>query len=211
MNRSASSFRRGPPKYDEQPRCLVLCEDTKSSLIYLGDAARHFRAHAKVEVANCGRTDPQGIVAEAIRRQQKYDQVFCVIDRDGHPKFDEALQLCAQHASVKVIASYPCYEYWILLHFRATRKPYVATAKDSSADLLLKDLMKEPGMGDYSKGKSIGLFQKLLDKLPEAIRHAHQITMAVNGDGEPNPSTKIHELLEILEKLGEPMKIPGRN
>lgn len=203
MARTPRSFRRDRAFYDEQPTYLVLCEDTKSSLIYLADAAQHFRVQAKVQVANCGRTDPQGIVAEALSRKKEFGKVFCVIDRDGHQKFDEAIRLCKDEADVKVIASYPCYEYWIFLHFKGNRKPYVATPKDSSADLLLKDLSKEEGMENYSKGKSVGLFQTLKDRLPTARKNAALIVEAAKGDGQFNPSTLIHELIDAFEELGQ--------
>ena len=139
MARQPSRFDRPKPRFKPQPRVLVLCEDTKSSLSYLTEAALHFRADAKVD--HCGKNDPLGIVTEAVERQHRFDTVYCVIDKDQDKKFDEALALAAENREkIVVIASYPCYEYWLLLHFRKTRKPYISAGKNSSCDLLVKDL-----------------------------------------------------------------------
>lgn len=73
MARTLSAFERKKPSLKQQPRVLVLCEDTKSSRDYLADAARHFRAHAEVDIVHCGKNDPLSIVNEAIKRQRLFD------------------------------------------------------------------------------------------------------------------------------------------
>lgn len=95
MARNTSRFDRKKPSFKQQARVLVLCEDTKSSLIYLQDAARYFRSYAEVGIAHCGKNDPLNIVKEAIQRRRVYDKVYCAIDRDHHEGFDAALALAA--------------------------------------------------------------------------------------------------------------------
>lgn len=204
----ATRFDRKKPSFRPQPRVLVLCEDTKSGRMYLQDAANHFRAYAEVEISHCGKNDPKGIVEEAVKRQRNYDHVYCAIDRDSDPNFDAALIQAAAHASkVTVIASYPCYEYWLLLHFRKTRSSYVGVGKHSSGDLLVKDLRKETGMEAYDKAASQQLFDNLLPKLPAARKHAAEVLADAHGDGSWNPSTRLHELMDLFEKLGKPQPI----
>lgn len=169
MGRDAKSFGRKPARYKPQPRVLVLCEDSKSSLQYLREAAQHFRVHAQVEVAHPGKTDPKGIVTEAINRRRSLDRVFCVIDRDTHHGFDAALQAAVQ-GDVQTIVSHPCYEFWVLLHFRYTRAGFAASGGHSAADHVVQQVRAEAGMQDYAKGSSAGLFEKLLARLP-AARH----------------------------------------
>jgi RloB-like protein len=149
MARSAKSFRRKKAKFKPLPRTLVLCEDSKSCLVYLQEAARHFRSFAQIEISHCGKTDPIGIVNEAMKRRHKFDHVFCAIDRDNHHGFDGALET-AMANGVDVVASFPSYEFWLLLHFRSTRAPYVAAGNSSAADRLIRDLRREPGMDNYS-------------------------------------------------------------
>jgi hypothetical protein len=86
--RKASSFGRPGARFKPQPQVLILCEDSKSCLDYLADAARHFRAF--VDIAHCGRTDPIGIVNEGITKLRQYDEVYCAIDRDSHESFSAA-------------------------------------------------------------------------------------------------------------------------
>lgn len=202
-----SRFGRKKSSLKPQPRVLVLCEDTKSSQSYLEDAAQHFRSQAEVDITHCGRNDPLSIVTEAVKRQRYFDIVYCTIDRDQHETFDAALLLAAKHTKIVVIASYPCYEYWLLLHFRETRKPYMSVGKNSSCALLVKDLNKEVGMERYAKGATENIFEGLIDWLPNARKRAKEVLRVAIKDEELNPSTRFHELIEQLELLGTPQPI----
>jgi hypothetical protein len=204
--RDAKSFGRKPARYKPQPRVLVLCEDSKSSLFYLREAAQHFRVHAQVEIAHPGKTDPKGIVGEAIKRRRSLDRVFCVIDRDTHHGFDEALQLAAAGA-VDTIVSHPCYEFWLLLHFRYTRAGYVAGGGNSAADHMVQHVRVEAGMQAYAKGSITGLFDRLLERLPAARERAEQTMQKALADGERNPSTELHLLIEAFERLAQPQPV----
>ena len=207
MARKSSLFQRKKPSFKPQVRVLVICEDTKSSLQYLKDAAHYFRAYAEVDIVHCGKNDPLNIVKEAMERQRLFDHVYCAIDRDRHEWFDEALAVASGHKKISVIASYPCYEFWLLLHFQKMRKPYTGVGKNSSGDLLVKDLCKEAGMENYAKGSSEILFDKLIDRLPTARQRAAQVMAEALNDGDLNPSTRLHELIECFESLGKPQLI----
>lgn len=210
MRRAKSQFDRSRPRYEPQPRVLILCEDTKSGLRYLQAAALHFRAHAEVDISHCGKNDPLSIVVEAIRRKSRFDKVYCAIDRDSHEKFDEALALAlTTNKAVEVVASYPCYEFWLLLHFRKTRKPFVGVGNNSAADLVIKDLCREAGMNEYAKGGSDKLFEVLLDRLPAARKHAVEVLAAAVAEQSENPSTHLHELMDLFERLSNPKPIVG--
>jgi hypothetical protein len=104
-------FSRHKPRFKPQPTVLVICEDSKSSKYYLDDVNIHFRAQIKVRVAHIGRTDPKGIISEAVRQRKDFERVFCVIDRDEHPQFDQAINSVAKTSGVEVICSYPCFEH----------------------------------------------------------------------------------------------------
>lgn len=206
MGRSAASFKRPQSRFKPHPTVLIICEDSKSGKRYLEDASRYFRVDVKVEIAHCGHTDPQGIVAEALKRQVKFDKVYCVFDRDKHDKFNEALDLAKTSQNVFVIASYPCYEFWLLLHFKDTSKPYTAVGQNSAADLVIKDLRACPGMETYDKTASTSIFDLLLNdnKFIDARRRAAIILSNARVINEWNPSTRIHELLDFFEKLSVP-------
>lgn len=209
MSDAFKRFGRRPPRFKVQPRILIICEDSVSGLTYLREAAAHFRCHATVEVAHCGRTDPLGIVreAKARRRTGRFDKVYCAIDRDKHDYFNEALEEALAVPGVEVIASFPCYEFWLRLHFGFTRKPYQATPRLSAGDQVSKDLKTFVGMEKYDKGLSKGIFAYLLPKLEDARRHALKVLEVADQEGNLNPSTRLNELIDLFERLQEPQLI----
>lgn len=183
----------------------MLCEDTKSALNYLQDAARRFRSHAVVKIAHCGRTDPIGIVEEAIASRRNFDMTFCVIDRDSHESFDNALLRAAEFGdSITVLPSYPCYEYWLLLHYRFTRAPVASVGAQSAGTRMAAALRAEDGMAAYEKGSSNSIFDRLLDRLPIATVNAVRALDAATAEQEMNPSTKLHLLILEFQRLGVP-------
>lgn len=203
MGRPASSFSRKKPKYKPEAKVLVICEDVKSCRVYLQDAAIYFRSNAVVEVTHCGNTDPLGIVKDAIKRKKHHEEVYCAVDRDTHDNFEAAIKLAEQN-KIKMIVSYPCYEFWLLLHFHLNRKPYAATGGASACDNLISDLCRKPGMKGYTKGGSEGLFNQLIGKLPRAIKNSEKVLIQATEDGELNPSSRLHELIRKFEGLGAP-------
>lgn len=207
MARDSNSFKRQKPKFKPQPKVLVICEDSKSGKRYLEDASLYFRVNILVDITHCGKTDPKGIVTEAISRQGKFDNVFCAIDRDTHKNFDEALNLAKTSKKVEVIVSYPCFEFWLLLHFGKIRKPYAAAGTHSAADLLIKDLRAHSGLEKYDKGKVLGIFQLLQNQFAEARRIAPHVLAEAIASEEMNPSTRLHELLDFFEKLSSPQQV----
>lgn len=208
MARTGVSFGRGSARFIQQPTVLVICEDSKSGKSYLTDAAVHFRAHAKVEIAHEGVTHPSGIVAQAIKKQKYYDKVFCTIDRDSHACFDKALEMAKPHKKITIIPSYPCFEYWLILHFCYSRKPYNSAGKLSAGDILSKDLKTKKGMENYIKGGAQGYFKKLLGVPFETARkNSPKALRDALSNNEMNPSTRIHELLDYFEELATPKEI----
>jgi hypothetical protein len=200
-------FERSKPRFKPHPKVLVICEDTKSGKRYLEDASLHFRVTILVEITHGRKTDPLSIVKQAISRQGKFDRVFCAIDRDTHATFDEALQLAKTTEKVEIFASYPCFEFWLLLHFGYSRKPYAGAGKHSAADLLIKDLCTYPGLENYEKGKDLSIFKLLLGKrFDEARRIAPKVLAEAMVSEEMNPSTRLHELLDFFEKLSLPQE-----
>lgn len=201
MARSASSFKREKARFKPQPTILVLCEDIKSSKIYLEEAAIHFRANVKVKIAHCRKTDPKGIVTEAVRQKKHFDAVFCVIDRDAHPSFEEALRQ-ADANGVTIIASYPCFEFWLILHYGYNTRPYTATGEKSAGDRVLEELCGQPGMETYQKGGTTGLFGKLLGEPFDTARvMSPRVLKAAQDCGNMNPSTALHTLIDKFEEL----------
>lgn len=205
MGRDANSFKRKESRFKPLPTVLVICEDLKSGKKYLEDAARHFRANAEVEFAHCGVTHPLGIVETAVERQSKFDKVYCAIDRDTHESFDDAILLAKRHKKISIIASYPCFEIWLLLHFGYTRKPFMSSGSRSAADRVSVALREKPGMEQYEKAGNARYFNLLLgEPFAKARLHAPLVLADALANQEPNPSTEIHLLIDEFEKLSKP-------
>jgi len=209
--RSSASFARGSAKFKTQARVLVLCEDSKSSKTYLEDASRYFRATAQVEIAHPDHTDPLGVVKAAVGRQSAFETVYCVVDRDTHANWDQAINMASGHPKLRMIRSYPCFEFWLLLHFGYTRAGYAQAGALSAAAQVVRDLRLKPGMQGYAKGSIEGLFKKLCGQddhtLNTACRHGDRTLTDAANDGEANPSTELQNLIRELRKLGQPERV----
>ena len=207
MARSANSFSRGEPKFVPEKKILVLCEDTKSGKQYLEEAANYFRAALLVDIAHAGVTHPSGIVEHAIRRQTRFDEVYCAIDRDSHVCFDRALDLARPHKKITVIPSYPSFEFWILLHFGYCRKPFSRTGRSSPGDNVIKEIKTKPLLADYDKGKDRSYFQELLGGPFDIARKCSpKVLLDAENSEQLNPSTKVHILINKFESLSAPQK-----
>jgi len=203
MGRTAKSFERKKKQYVVGAKVLIICEDIKSCKIYLEDAKRHFGVDAIVEVAHMGCTDPLNIVKHAIGRSASFDSIYCVIDRDTHETFDGACKLLrGQKTNIDMVVSYPCFEFWLFLHFQYSRKGYFRGA-DSPGAQMLADLQKIPEMGAYAKGQSEDLFAKLLPRLGAARSNAQKALSDAVDVNELNPSTRMHELFDAFEALAK--------
>lgn len=203
MARDAASFRRSRAKRNPQPTVLVLCEDSKSSLTYLTEAAQEFRAIATLRIAHPGTTAPLGIVSAAVREIRNYEQIYCVVDRDEHANFDEARMLAAHHAPrISLCVSHPCFEYWLLLHFMRTRKPYTRAGTNSPCDAAHRDL--KAVLPTYSKGNVRGLFRTLFPRLEQALANSEWAAADALESASANPSTGFHELIAKFKQLGSP-------
>lgn len=204
MARTAKSFGRAKAFLKQIPRTLVICEDSKGGLRYLEDAKVYFRVAADVEIAHVGHTDPRGIVTHAISRQSAYDSVYCVIDRDTHETFDEAVQTARRHPKIHLIVSYPSFEYWLFLHFQYSRRAYNQAGKLSPGAQMLNALREIPVMEQYEKSNKTPLFSMLLEKLPTARANSLRSLNEALELGQMNPSSAMHELLNEFQILAKP-------
>jgi hypothetical protein len=92
----------------------------------------HFLRSPLIEIEIGGEhKDPKGLVelAKARRDQARraakrerddsllYDEVWCVFDVDRHTRLPDAIQQAAA-LSIDLAISNPCFELWLLIHFR---------------------------------------------------------------------------------------------
>lgn len=200
-SRSRKETKRKERTRVQRPYVLIVCEGEKTERCYFQDLARRHRLYGVVVVGTG--SDPNALVKEARKRKQKealrgnaYDQVYCVFDRDEHRHFDAATNQAGQNG-MAVARSWPCFEYWLLLHFRYTRRPFARKGKLSPCDVCIEALRAPDCLPDYQKVLE-GVLETLQDRLDTAIKHATQAELAATQEDEPNPSTEVHNLVSYL-------------
>ena len=183
---------------------LIVCEGTQTEPEYFADIRDYYRlSTANVKIVRTG-GDPRALVREAKTGQEReeqqgerYDRIYCVFDRDEHPNF-AAASAEAKSSGFRTVRSWPCFEFWFLLHFRYTRRPYRRTDYGSPCENCIRDLRKY--MPGYEKARK-GRFQELEDRLDSAGKHARRALDDARKTGDPNPSTEVHKLVEYLQTL----------
>lgn len=198
---------RRKPNREAYDRILIVCEDSKATPNYfkaIRDYLRLSTANIEIVGEECG-SDPVSVVQHAKKLQQaelntgsEYDKIYCVIDRDQHKKFSAAIKQ-AKDNKIQIIISTPCFEYWLLLHFKNTSSPY-----SNCADVLaaLKKYIPNYEKGQFFNATSYVKVLKSKEEsaITNAKQRADELCRVTNIYAE-NPYTNMHELIEYLQKL----------
>ncbi len=206
--RTRDSFTRKFSQRDSYDLALVVCEGKKTEPGYLREICDHLKLNsANIKVIGVG-ADPLRIVEYAekeFNKSKDYDRVFCLFDKDEHSSYQNAINKIKslRHRSrnpipIDYITSVPCFEYWLLLHFTDSTRPYNKTENKSSGDLLLSEITRY--LNTYHKGHE-NIFAMTKDRLSIAIKRSKRIYSEQKKQGTDNPSTNMHELIEYLMNL----------
>lgn len=188
-----------------------MCEGEKTEPHYFQELCDHYRLNStNIEISgDCG-SAPINVIERAKELYQTekrngipFDRVYCVFDKDAHSTYKSALK-AVKSAKPKtmffVINSVPCFEYWLLLHFVDTTKPFCGTEGAKSAGEQVLDELKKH-IADYAKGDH-GHFENLFGRLTPAIQRSKRALESANTSGTDNPTTLAHELVVYLQGLG---------
>ncbi|MDK9704487.1 MAG: RloB family protein [Sulfuritalea sp.] len=196
-------------------RVLIVCEGEKTEPHYIQEIRRDFRlntANVHVRPGALG-TAPLQVVeyAEQLFRYgdrekgiepRTFDRVFAVFDRDDHDSYHAALAKADAldgklkndtecRVSFRAIASVPCFEVWLLLHFEDVLAPI-------SRDEVYERL--KVYMHGYEKGQQ-GHWTATKERFDVAVQRAQarvRLTTAYDGN---ETYTAMHELVELLMHL----------
>jgi hypothetical protein len=185
---------------------LIVCEGEKTEPGYFNRLRSvHRLSSANVRITPADGTDPMSIVsfAEAEMDRDDFDRVYCVFDRNGHDNYEAALQKVNDSTAGKTgklvaITSWPCFEIWLLLHYKFTSAAFEKAGGESSCDRVVRELKKH--YPSYEKGRK-NVFDELNPMLVTATKHAKQLQRHNQDTGSLNPATRVHELVEYLMKL----------
>jgi hypothetical protein len=185
---------------------LIVCEGGKTEPNYFTELKKAFRlSNANVRICGCG-SDLLSVVdfaIETFRQEQEFDRVYCVFDRDRHTTYNTSLDRVrrarlGKGSKIFAIPSIPCFEFWLLLHFTYTTRPFDAPAGESVCAKVIEELMNH--LPAYQKGDQ-DIFNKMQDKLDNAITTARRVEQFHQTSGTDNPSTLVYSLVEYLRDL----------
>ena len=195
-------IRRRPPTRDAYQKILIVCEGKTESRYFR--AMQQDRRISGVTVKESGshRSDPGNILDQAKRHQQReqemsgdpYDKIYCVFDKDDHADYESTLGSIGRpplKGKFHAINSVPCFEYWLVLHYGCTTRPF------RNCDEVIQVLKGHHS--DYSKAKDI--FDHIRDKTDTAMKNAVQSQRAASANGTDNPTTNVHKLVKILLRI----------
>jgi RloB-like protein len=182
------------------PFILIVCEGEETEPNYLRGLCEARRINlAGVDIKpGGGDTDARSLVKKALNlfKTKDYDRVFVVFDDDGQP-FEEATHLASkglkttagQSINVELIATRPAFEFWLLLHFEYSTRPFT-TAVDVVNTL-------RAHLTDYDKADKL-IFSQCSAGLHQAITSAERLRRDAAVNGPVSPSTDMDRLIVQL-------------
>jgi hypothetical protein len=189
-------------------RGLILCEgETEENyfngLIYQPKYKRKFQS-ISLRVFKPKNHSPYGMVKEAKRmigiaksEKNPYDFVWVMFDKDGHAKIPEAFELArTSPTEINIAFTIPCFEYFVLLHFDKTTKPF------TKCDDVIHQIKKN-WLPNYEKATNI--FDILLPKKNDGLAHSEWVVNQFNEEiqsgkriYELSSYSNIHDLVNFL-------------
>lgn len=200
--------KRNAPKRSPNERVLIVCEGSKTEPIYFQQMRDHLKLNtAIVEVDGGSDPAPRSVVQHAKKRQKEdgdFDRVYCVFDKDQHSTYEQAksdINNARPSNCFFAVTSVPCFEYWLLLHFAYTTKPFAPSGARTAADEVISELKQH--IPDYQKGAR-SIFAQLIKWTDQAIQHAERANRQADQNDTDNPTTSVHELVTYLQNLKNP-------
>lgn len=196
-------------------RVLIVCEGSKTEPLYFQELRAYHRlntAHVVVRNSEYG-TSPLQVVefardlflagdAHARTPAKAFDRVYALFDRDAHESYHAALTTAnaldgklrndeKKFIRFLAVASVPCFELWLLLHFEDVLAPLHRDAAVARLRTHLKN---------YAKGSG-GHFMQTRHALPEALARAKNLASQHGAANGTQPYTNVAELVAWLTSL----------
>jgi hypothetical protein len=193
----------------ETGSALLVCEGECTEPYYLKGLLHYLEINsASVEVLH-GQTKSNA-VAVVNRARERFEQVprdrvFALIDAE-QADLDKALKICKTplqrgnqkkgipEIRIEPIISTPCFEVWLLLHFRFCDQPF----------RVFRDVLPElqVHLPDYSKtDRKIFLRVGGAEGLQRALLNVHVLRKASAATGALSPSTNMDSLVNALQAI----------
>jgi RloB-like protein len=192
---------RGASRVEPKKVILVVCEGENTEPQYLQGLMKSCRnSRVDIEIAR-EHGVPKTLVEIAKRiklananearrerdRNLAYDAVWCLFDVDEHPGIPDAKQM-ARDNEIDLAISNPCFELWLLLHFRDS------PGMQSRAKI---HRMLRSHVPAYDKHVDYSAYEP---RYADAVKRAQRLDKLADRDGEPgrNPTTGVYKLTEQI-------------
>ncbi|VVH66279.1 hypothetical protein BSPLISOX_2257 [uncultured Gammaproteobacteria bacterium] len=174
-------------------KVLIVCEG-RTEINYFEGLIKDLKlSTVNIEILDIKQNTPDSLLREAKQLYQKakrsgnpYDRVYCVFDKDGHSKYQKTRGDIEQIRKPKDVYhcafSEPCFEFWLLLHYKKTDKPF------TNFDEIRKDKDFKKHFPNYDKSKNN--FNDLKARISTACQNA-----------KDNQHTNVNELVEYLQNI----------
>lgn len=213
--RQAAKLARKKARRASYDRVLIVSEGSKTEPQYLEEIRIYHRLHtANVQVhPGALGTQPLQVVEFAEKlftegdpqkgiQGRAFESIYAVFDRDDHDSYHQALAKAAaldgrlrndldEGVKFQAIASVPCFELWLLLHFEDVLAPLQRT------EVYRRLRQHLPG---YDKGQP-GHFDRTLALLDLATQRATQLAGLNTAHDGTAPYTDVHRLVSLLTTL----------
>ena len=196
---------RRKPRRPPRDRVLIVCGGQKTEPEYFRNLAEDHRLSTAKVVVKESEFEPQRLVrhATSLRKAERklgedYERIYCVFDHDDQPRFEQASSQ-ARTAGIHLARSWPCFEFWFLLHFHYTRSAFTQTGNMTACARCTQDL--KAVWPDYDK--TAVNYGMLRDRTESAKANAARALADVEITSAPNPSTEVHALVAYLQGLAQ--------
>lgn len=196
-------YRRAGGHRRQRGRLFIVCEGKETEPLYFESAWKERQKQNQLDpviVVRPGRakTYPTAVVERAIEIiesgdwDEDLDQIWAVFDTEQagtHPDLRRAIQV-ARENQVNLAISNPAVEYWFLLHFENTNRPF------QNADQLCDVLRKY--IPEYNKSKPV--YRLIRDRMETALSRAKTFRdqSGQRWENIPNPSTGLDQLVQKI-------------
>jgi hypothetical protein len=186
-------------------RLFIVCEGEKTEPYYFKQLIEQYNFRGKpvdVRVIDTRKNTPKELVnkAESLIEINE-DEAWAVFDKNGYTKHNEAFDKAGK--KVNIAFSSISFEFWILLHFEYTTRPF------EKAGELIKYLKHKGYLAEYDKADK-DTFSLIKYKLSTAIQHAERVRDCQRKSNPPgtaiyemNPYTNVDELVEVIQNISE--------
>lgn len=194
-------YKRTASQRELYTNVLIVCEG-ETEVNYIKSVANYLSLHRKriqIQESPIG-NDPVSITEYAVSKinEDPFDIAYCVFDGIGNNNCAEAIQKVKnQKKEVHCIISYPCFEYWILMHYSKTTRSF------QNYDEISKEVKKF--IKQYKKAQS-DIFDITKDNLEIAIKNSMSTYNQAKSIGNMNPSTQMYIIIQKLIKISETEK-----